>query len=225
MSQHTASISTLPMTISCMMVTIDQSVSSTSTQSKYLLLTILGSLLSSALKVEVTLVRGEEGGRVVLTVGFTGLRYTLLKGSNYCPCLLFILPVKLRNISEWYYCNRFWPDMPPCPHYCPAPHHLLCALPTLTLTNHSARFSASSNQRHHLQERPGLSPPNFASQICLSHDKLARERVTSRFKQLVNDYWYISIPVDVSTTFVKYGVIFITLKFGVDLYFNISWSV
>ena len=94
MSQHTASISTLPMTISCMMVTIDQSVSSTSTLSKDLLLTlhsIFGSLLSSALdlvdRMGVTLVRGEESGREVVTVkGSVGMRYTLLKGSHYCPC-------------------------------------------------------------------------------------------------------------------------------------------
>ena len=83
MSQHTASISTLPMTISCMMVTIDQSVSSTSTLSKDLLLTlhsIFGSLLSSASylvdRMVVTLVRGEKVGRVVVIVrGSGGLRY------------------------------------------------------------------------------------------------------------------------------------------------------
>ena len=35
----------------------------------------------------VTLVRGEESGREVVTVkGSGGLRYTLLKGSHYCPC-------------------------------------------------------------------------------------------------------------------------------------------
>ena len=87
----------LSLTISRMMVTISQSVSSmdtTNTLSKELLLSlysIFGSLLWPALdlvdRMAVSLVRGEEGGREVMTVrGTGGMRYTLLRGSHYCPC-------------------------------------------------------------------------------------------------------------------------------------------
>jgi predicted nucleic acid-binding Zn finger protein len=95
MSTYNSSM--LSLTISRMMVTISQSVSSTDTTntlSKELLLalySIFGSLLSPALdlvdRMAVSLVRGEEGGREVVTVrGSGGLRYTLLRGSHYCPC-------------------------------------------------------------------------------------------------------------------------------------------
>jgi predicted nucleic acid-binding Zn finger protein len=80
-----------------MMGTIGQSVSdmeTTTSLPRELLLalhSIFGSLLSPALDLvdrgAVTLVRGEEGGREVITVrGSGGLRYTLLRGSHYCPC-------------------------------------------------------------------------------------------------------------------------------------------
>ena len=83
----------LSLTISRMMVTISQSVT-TNTLSKELLLalySIFGSLLWPALdlvdRMAVSLVRGEVGGREVVTVrGSGGLRYTLLRGSHYCPC-------------------------------------------------------------------------------------------------------------------------------------------
>ena len=39
----------------------------------------------------------------------------------------------------------------------------------------------------------------------------------ARFKQMVKDYWYIIIPVEISTTVVWYGSIYLSLKSGVDL--------
>ena len=87
--------SLLPLTISRLMVTTGQSVSTDTTSlPRELLLalhSVFGSLLSPALDLvdrgAVTLVRGEEGGREVVTVrGSGGLRYTLLRGSHYCPC-------------------------------------------------------------------------------------------------------------------------------------------
>ena len=87
----------LSLTIFHMMVTIFQSVSTNdtnSTLSKELLLALystFGSLLWPALdlvdRMAVSLVRGEEGGREVVTVrGSGGMMYTLLRGSHYCPC-------------------------------------------------------------------------------------------------------------------------------------------
>ena len=38
-----------------------------------------------------------------------------------------------------------------------------------------------------------------------------------RFKQMVKDYWYVIIPVEISTSLIWYGSIYITLKSGVDL--------
>ena len=82
----------LSLTVSRMMVTISQSVSTmdtTNTLSKELLLSlysIFGSLLWPALdlvdRMAVSLVRGGEGGREVMTVRGTGG----LRGSHYCPC-------------------------------------------------------------------------------------------------------------------------------------------
>ena len=87
----------LSLTISRMMVTLSQSVSTmdtTNTLSKELLLalySIFGSLLWPALdlvdRMAVSLVRVEEGGREVVTVrGSGGLNYNLIRGSHYCPC-------------------------------------------------------------------------------------------------------------------------------------------
>ena len=39
----------------------------------------------------------------------------------------------------------------------------------------------------------------------------------ARFKQMVKDYWYVIIPVEVGTSVIWYGAIFISLKSGVDL--------
>ena len=44
-----------------------------------------------------------------------------------------------------------------------------------------------------------------------------KEGVVYRFKQLVKDYWYIVIPVDLSTSVIWYSVILFCLKSGVNL--------
>ena len=72
-SQHPASISSHPYTISCMMVTIDQSVSSISKIS-------CCSALELVDRMWDTLVMGEEDGRKVVSMrGSGGLRYSLLR--------------------------------------------------------------------------------------------------------------------------------------------------
>ena len=86
-SQHlAASISTLPLDISCM--------NSCFQQANHLLGTLFGYLLSCALnlvdRMGVTLARVEEGGREVVTMrGSTGLRYKALKVCHYCLCLFY----------------------------------------------------------------------------------------------------------------------------------------
>ena len=44
-----------------------------------------------------------------------------------------------------------------------------------------------------------------------------KEGVVYRFKHLVKDYWYIVIPVDLSTSVIWYSVILFCLKSGVNL--------
>jgi len=52
---------------------------------------IFGSILVPALdlvdRMAVTVIKGEESGREVITVrGSNGLRYIILKGCHFCPC-------------------------------------------------------------------------------------------------------------------------------------------
>ena len=83
----------LPEIMSRLMMTAGQSVSKDSNTSlpRELLLalhSVFGSVLSPALDLvdrgAVTLVKGQVRGKEVRGSG--GLRYTLLKGSHYCPC-------------------------------------------------------------------------------------------------------------------------------------------
>ena len=86
--------SCLSHTISSMMVTLEENMTSNGEMSRDLLLalhSIFGSILVPALDLvdrrAVTLVKGENSGREVITVrGSNGTRYTLLKGCHYCPC-------------------------------------------------------------------------------------------------------------------------------------------
>jgi len=39
----------------------------------------------------------------------------------------------------------------------------------------------------------------------------------ARFKQMLKDYWYIIIPVEIGTSVFWYGAIFLSLKSGVDI--------
>ena len=41
--------------------------------------------------------------------------------------------------------------------------------------------------------------------------------VMARFKQMLKDYWYIIIPVEIGTSIIWYGTIFISLKSGMDI--------
>ena len=90
-------MSMLSMIISRLITTLGESVSTVEKNTslpKELLLalhSVFGSVLSPALDLvdrgAVTLMRGEERGREVVTVrGSGGMRYTLLMGSHYCPC-------------------------------------------------------------------------------------------------------------------------------------------
>ena len=62
-------------------------------------------------------------------------------------------------------------------------------------------------------------PHQFTSVSLLSTSQcLAKNASTwSRLKQMVRDYWYVIIPVEVVTSVMWYGSIFLSLKSGVDI--------
>ena len=45
----------------------------------------------------------------------------------------------------------------------------------------------------------------------------AKDGTWSRIKQMVRDYWYVIIPVEISLSVVSYAAIFLSLKSGVDI--------
>merc|ERR1719419_634066 len=47
--------------------------------------------------------------------------------------------------------------------------------------------------------------------------KLAKESTFSKIKQMIRDYWYVIIPVEVVTSVMWYGGFFLMLKSGVDI--------
>ena len=46
---------------------------------------------------------------------------------------------------------------------------------------------------------------------------LFKESTFSKLKQMIKDYWYVIIPVEVVTSVMWYGAIFLSLKGGVDI--------
>ena len=46
---------------------------------------------------------------------------------------------------------------------------------------------------------------------------LAKETTFSKLKQMIRDYWYVIIPVEIVTSIAWYGAIFLSLKSGVDI--------
>ena len=46
---------------------------------------------------------------------------------------------------------------------------------------------------------------------------LFKDSTFGRLKQMIKDYWYVIIPVEVVTSVIWYGAIFISLKGGVDI--------
>ena len=46
---------------------------------------------------------------------------------------------------------------------------------------------------------------------------LYKDSTFSKLKQMIKDYWYVIIPVEVVTSVMWYGAIFLSLKSGVDI--------
>ena len=46
---------------------------------------------------------------------------------------------------------------------------------------------------------------------------LFKDSTVSRLKQMIKDYWYVIIPVEIVTSVMWYGAIFLSLKSGVDI--------
>lgn len=46
---------------------------------------------------------------------------------------------------------------------------------------------------------------------------LFKDSTFSKLKQMIKDYWYVIIPVEVVTSVMWYGAIFLSLKGGVDI--------
>merc|ERR1712179_152608 len=67
-------------------------------------------------------------------------------------------------------------------------------------------------------ELPKLDIISSLKHLSTSKTRLAnKEGVVFRFKQLVKDYWYVVIPVDLGTSVIWYLAILFCLKSGVDL--------
>jgi hypothetical protein len=92
------------------------------------------------------------------------------------------------------HCSACWVPPPPPDHpkiFHSTPLHLLP--PSSILSSHTRDISTSQTRL------------------------TKKEGVMARFKQMVKDYWYVIIPVEIGTSVIWYGAIFISLKSGVDL--------
>eukprot|EP00092_Neocalanus_flemingeri_P015659 GFUD01016948.1.p1 GENE.GFUD01016948.1~~GFUD01016948.1.p1 ORF type:complete len:257 (-),score=84.37 GFUD01016948.1:56-826(-) len=100
------------------------------------------------------------------------------------------------------------------PHRSLLPHCSTCWLPPPPSDN------PRTSQPSLLHLPPALFHPHIPShtrQISTSRTLARKEGIMVRFKQMVKDYWYVIIPVEITTSLVWYGSIFISLKSGVDL--------
>ena len=64
-----------------------------------------------------------------------------------------------------------------------------------------------------------LMQPHYLVQTryLFTTQKLAKESTLSKIKQMIRDYWYVIIPVEVVTSVMWYGGFFLMLKSGVDI--------
>merc|ERR1712096_262049 len=86
-------------------------------------------------------------------------------------------------------------------------HHSSCLLPPPS--DHLKTFHP--NQLHPL---PPFSLHSNTRQISTSQTLARKEGMMVRFKQMVKDYWYVIIPVEISTSLIWYGSIYITQTLG-----------
>ena len=59
------------------------------------------------------------------------------------------------------------------------------------------------------------SPPH--RHLRTSQSLAKQESTLARLKQMIKDYWYVIIPVEIVTSIGWYGAIFISLRSGVDI--------
>ena len=62
-------------------------------------------------------------------------------------------------------------------------------------------------------QTPQIKPVRLIS----TSQVLAKETTFSKLKQMIRDYWYVIIPVEIITSIAWYGAIFLSLKSGVDI--------
>ena len=79
------------------------------------------------------------------------------------------------------------------------------------------------------QKKPSLLLPKYdavklmqphylvPSRYLFTTKTLAKESTLSKLKQMIRDYWYVIIPVEIVTSIMWYGGIFLMLKSGVDI--------
>ena len=65
-------------------------------------------------------------------------------------------------------------------------------------------------------DRPVWSSPPHR-QLRTSQVLAKQESTLARLKQMIKDYWYVIIPVEIVTSIGWYGAIFISLRSGVDI--------
>ena len=65
-------------------------------------------------------------------------------------------------------------------------------------------------------DRPGWSFPPHRN-LSTSQSLAKQESTFARLKQMIKDYWYVIIPVEIVTSIGWYGAIFLSLRSGVDI--------
>jgi len=69
-----------------------------------------------------------------------------------------------------------------------------------------------------LHHNPSVNQVQQIRSLSTSRSLLAEQKsLMARFKQMLKDYWYIIIPVEIGTSIIWYAGIFLSLKSGVDL--------
>ena len=108
-----------------------------------------------------------------------------------------------------------------------APHHPGLRGPSLGLHTSARRLLYLSPPQTiqsgpvHLRsllsdDRPHWSSPPHRH-LRTSQALAKQESTLARLKQMIKDYWYVIIPVEIVTSIGWYGAIFISLRSGVDI--------
>ena len=94
------------------------------------------------------------------------------------------------------------------------------SLPTIqTLHTHSSPRILSSTNLSPLNsdDRPSWTSPSLTRLLTTSTVLASKVSSFTRLKQMIKDYWYIIVPVEIVTSIGWYGAFFFSLRSGVDI--------